>query len=228
MADTVTLTALRAQVRAQGGVRLTSDAALDAMINHAIGRLHRKVCRINADFLLANTPQSVTVVAGTADYSLPTDFYVAVGVDAKIDASTWAPLERFSWGERHRLSSVSRLAESFYRIVGAKLRLMPTPAGAGTVQLWYVPKATRLVNASDTWDTVSGWDEYVVLYVLTKFASGDESDMAQYLTLLKEVERDIVSEVVYRDSGEPDMIRDRRRERGDPALYDQLDVDWMV
>jgi len=192
VADLVTLATLRAAVRARGAVRLNSDTAIDGMINAGILRLHRRVASVAPDYLTVATPDtSLAVVKDTQVYTLPTAVWIVRGIDV-LESGEYRSMGRLPWAERG---------------------LYKPPTSARTIRTWYIPKPTRLVNTTDTWDASAGWDEYVVLYALASFAAADEAETAPWFEQLRLIERDILREIGSsgRDGAEPAMVTDVRR-----------------
>jgi hypothetical protein len=70
-----------------------------------------------------------------------------------------------------------------YRLMGDKVWIMPPPASAQTIRLWFAPRLATLVNDTDAIDAVSGWEEIVILDVVIKAKLKDEGDVSAELAL---------------------------------------------
>lgn len=220
MALNITLAELLDRIRQRGEIRsnYVSDATMYDWINSGIAELHRGIVNINPDFYMAD-PSTVAVSSGTSTYSLPADFYMGRGADVQLEDSTWINMRKFNWGERNNLPySTTERRWTTYRFTDADFRLTPEPAWSGNCRIWYVYTPPVLDNSdpgtSDVWDTIAGFDEHVILNCLVKYAGLAEDDPTVYASSLGKVEKQIYRCVQHRDIGEPDRIRDIRRERG--------------
>lgn len=225
MSDPVTLATLRAQVRAQGAVRLNTGA-IDAMLNAGITRLYRKISIASPDYLTLPTPLEIILTAGTKTAPMTSAdpaVWIVRGVDIDIGGDQWLPIERFQWSRRgmsrydafgRLLPADLRVGSTQYHIIGSTIMFSPEPQGGLTARVWYIPPPVRLVNDADEWDAVAGWEEFPVLYALVKFAAGDEAEVAPWAQQLGALERDIMAEIGRRDSTQPIRTRDVDKERG--------------
>ena len=120
MARTINFTTLETAIRARGEIRTAyvSQTVMGVWMNASIADLWTIINDINPDWLLADDPDTITVVSGTATYSLPADFYIARGYDVQETSSKWRSLKHFNWGERNRLQNSS--AER----IGVRARVM--------------------------------------------------------------------------------------------------------
>ena len=219
MSLTQTQSQLLASVRQYsdtGGTNSTQrhpDANVKDYINRALGSLHRKLTEALPDqrFLSSTT---VTTSAGTATYSLPADFDFLISVDLTANGvKAW--LLGFEMPERPALTdpSASYTGIPFtYRIRGANIEYLPTPSAAYTSTLWYVPAASQLASTSDTYDTISRLDDYIVAYA-TKFIATKDKNwdlVGECRATCTELEGDIRSLARSRDRNSPPRIVDER------------------
>jgi len=100
-----------------------------------------------------------------------------------------------------------------YRLMGSYLwlRSSATPVSAGrNMRLWYAPRATLLVNDGDTFDGVSGWDEYVVVDCVIKCRLKGEEDPSIEMALKQALVQRIEAAAENRDEAGPHMVTDVR------------------
>jgi hypothetical protein len=92
------LPALRTAARERADVReaYIGNAQLNRLINAQLARLYRLLVKVNKDFYYDE--QTVSVVAGTADYALAADFWRVLGVDVQ-DGTNWYSLLRYNFAE---------------------------------------------------------------------------------------------------------------------------------
>lgn len=208
MARSETLLGLRTQVRSRGEFRPTyiSDSELTTMINQSIAEVYDLLVGVSQDYFL--TYSDVAVVAGTATYTLPATFYKAFGVDYVRPDGVLVPMSKFMWPERGNLVRNGAPELTRYRVMGPDLRLEPAPGWSGTVRFWYIPAPTKLVADGDTFDGISGWEEYVVLDCCVKCAAKEESDASVFMAQKAAMAERIRSLGSERDYHEADRVVD--------------------
>lgn len=215
MARTVTLLSLRTQARERADMEdsdFISDSELNGYINSSIAALYELVVQATGeDYYVVST--EFNTVVGQETYDLPSDFFKAWGMDAKLDNSDWCTLRKFNFRERNRYhdDSFSRRGVTGirYRIIGSSIYLTPVPDSAVPVRLWYVPAPTKLESDSDTFDGIAGWEEYVVVDAAIKMLNKEESDVTVLLRERDLLQRRIESSAVGR-SQDPETIVDTR------------------
>jgi hypothetical protein len=172
------------------------NSELDSYINASVAELYDLLVRAyDADYYLTST--TVTALAATQEYNLPSDFYKMKG----LDDSSGVPIKRFNFRERN----TSRLRA---RLRAGKLRFSTVPPTGEVYTLWYIPKAETLADDADTFDGINGWEEYVVVDAAIKMLTKQEDDttslMMQKEALLKRIE--MMSQ--DRETGDPMTIAD--------------------
>lgn len=159
----------------------------------------------------------ISVVSGTREYDLPTDFYRLIGV-AVGDSSNpngYAVLERINWDERYDYVTITDKTAARYLIQGDLLILHPTPTWSGTIRLEYMPHVAGMADYSDTLTlTRNAWQEWIVLDACIKAAMTMGTDPQQYLAQRAEQERRIMR-ASPRDAGKPKTVTDVYRRRYD-------------
>jgi len=119
-------------------------------------------------------------------FALPTDFYKLLGVDLQLQAgnsASYVTLQPFNFSQRNRYAvpnfqSFYGVTNLRYRIHGQQLWLTPLPVANQTIQLWYIPEPTTLASDSDSFDGISGWEEYVIVDTVIKAKAKQESDVS--------------------------------------------------
>lgn len=209
MARTSTLSQLIAEVRNRGEflIEYFSDEELAGYINESIAELYDLIVSVCQDYYLSSA--SISVVAGTQAYSLPSDFYKLLGLDYVRSNSERVTLRRYMWAERNDRAAMSLSAPegTRYRVMGSSLYLEPSPSWAGTLTLWYIPAPARLTIGTDTFDGISGWQEYVVLDACIKCAAKEESDTQVYMQQKSVLTQRVITMASDRDAGEADRVR---------------------
>lgn len=189
MARTVTLSELRTQARQRAdmvGSNFVSDSELNGYINASIAELYDLlVLNYGEEYFTSPTAHTFSTSSGTDMYDLPATFYKLSGIDVLV-GSRWVPIKKYQFKERNRGQDGSRVRDARYRLHGSKVRFTPEPTGTHSVRMWYIPAPTKLSLDADTFDGISGWEEYVVVDAAMKMLSKEESDVS---VLSKEKDR---------------------------------------
>lgn len=224
----ITLANLKTQTRQRADIEnsnFITDAELLTYINKSIAELHDVLTqKFGNDYFASST--TVSLVAGTDSYNLPSDFFKLLGVDLQLTTSDYVTLKKFEFNERNRIqNSLLRgvYGSSYfrYRLRGSQIWISPVPTGSESLRVWYVPLPTQLASDSDTLDGVNGWEEYVIIDSAIKCLEKEESD-TQGLQIRKEQMKKRIEEAAgNRDAAFPARIVDSQRidyESGD-GLY---------
>ena len=233
MARTRTLVQLRTEVLQTADMEnvgafldTATGGEVDRYINASIQDLYDLIVEVMGQeyFLKSNT---FSTVGGTEEYTIDTtvggafeEFYALRGVDWESGDDKY-PLRPYSFDERHDDNNVWYPVSiegkpSRYRLSGSSattghtstIRLTPTPAGVGTIRLWYIPHSPLLALDTDVFDGFNGWEEYVVVDAAIKCLQKEESD-TQALEVRKNrlIER-IRSMAANRDMGHNETVAD--------------------
>lgn len=204
---TVALSVLRTRAREradQAGSTFVSDANMDIWINVGAQRLHEKLVDAFGDEYVEGVTAPANTVVGTSDYNLPSDFFKMYGVDLTI-AGVKRTLLPFNRAERNALAGVIVPAwQTFplYRVVGAKLRLLPVPRGVYPFIIYYAPEAVT-VTGSVGLTAPNGWEEYAVLYTAIQMLLKEESDARPLQAELRALDENLARLKDDRDSAFP-------------------------
>lgn len=189
----VSLTTLRSLVRERAdmvGSTFIADSAtgLDRWINEAGQCLHGYLVDALGDEYVESS-SSLTLVAGTSDYNLPSDFYKLYEVDLTL-SGTLRTLTRYNRAERNMLTT--RIASwqevPQYMLAGSKIRILPTPQAAASGTIRYAPAFTTLSSGSDTCNFPNGWEKYIVVSAAIQALMKEESDVRDLRVELQDFE----------------------------------------
>lgn len=127
---------------------------------------------------------TITGVAGTQDYALPSDFLASVGVDYEQSADGQRiELQSFLAQERNVFSGSSGGQSVAYALIGQNVRLYPAPATGQTYYHIYVPQPADISTAttSDNVDVVTPNGEAFFTWSLALVGGiKEESDLVPY------------------------------------------------
>lgn len=216
MALTQSLSQMNANVRKLADIEGTNalvrhpDADVNEYVNRGLGALYRLLMQAMSDqrYLSSTT---ITTASGTTVYALPADFESLISIDLTANG-TKAWLISYEMHERAALTDPSAAYTAIpftYRLRGGNIEYLPTPGGAYTSTLWYVPSAPQLTGAQ-TFDTISRLDEYVIAYAAKLVGTKDKNwDLVgECRTTLGELTADVLAAGRARDKNSPSRVVD--------------------
>ena len=188
MARTVTLTTMINRVRRETDQEYSAsivsapfitDAFITDALNEGIAEIWQYLVTNAPD--RARTSTTITVVAGTESYTLPSDFQAIRGVDYPV-GSYAASVHPYSFEERNELqgpwTATIEGAPFRYHVHGsavtgsaARISFRPVPATSATVTVYYVAVPAALASGGDTFDGIIGLESYAVAYAKAKVYS---------------------------------------------------------
>lgn len=194
----------------QEGSLFVSDSELTTYINSSAQELYDLLVSSFTDlYTVLSASQTPTV---TAAITLPTDFYKLRGVDYQISTSEWVDVQQFSFQERNNNNSLafgsfSRLTDVRYRLTGSSILLTPeNKALNSTFRIWYVPVMSELVDDTDTFNGINGWEQYIVIDAAIKMLNKEESDSSNLVLQKKQLKERIETMAQNRDAANPEVI----------------------
>lgn len=189
MARSRTLTNLIADVRERCdmvGSTFITDATLTEYINQSAARCQNKFSAAAGHSYQSSTTTWTTTSSLT--YALPSDFFETQLVMISNGGSNQA-MRPFEMHEYPRWSE--RASTAGY-----------------TVTMIYTPVLARLVNGSDTFDGVNGWEEWVILDACIKALNKEESDVSVLMAQRQDIEAEITTMAGNRENAWPSRIVD--------------------
>tara|TARA_R110000751_G_scaffold27794_2_gene73155 strand:- start:3210 stop:3845 length:636 start_codon:yes stop_codon:yes gene_type:complete len=172
------------------GSNFPVEARVDDYINSAASEMYDILVNAYEDYFLAT--QSITLVPGTEDYALPSDFYKAKRV-------------YYTTGSRRFSIHPFNLEE----VDGARNSAL----SAGTAELWYVPEMSLMTAGSDTISSIippmiKGWPDYIALSAAIRLLIREESDPSALMAEKQIMQNRLISLAEPRDAGIPDSVQD--------------------
>lgn len=209
----VTLTDLITSVRQRSDMEFSdfvTDPEITAYINNSASELYDILVSRFEDYYTLD-PVPFTISSGNS-YLLPADFYKLRGLDLSLGSGEFVNVRNFMFNERNNDSNAAKLSivqcPQRYRVMGNKLIISPVDQAVGSYQLWYIPQCPKLVNPTDTLDTISGWEEYVIVDAAIKCLQKEESDVNVLLLQKQALIKRIESMAQNRDVDQPERITD--------------------
>jgi len=211
----ITLAELKEQSRLranQENSNFVSDSELTQYINSSIAELHDILVQsYGSDYFLNEMDFATTT--GQDAYDLPTDFYKVRGVDVKILDGKFHTIEQFNFAERRLYQFNNSWNDLYlpgvkYRVMGNKIKFIPSPDSNYDIKLWYIPVATKLVDDTDELVDLNQYSEYVVVDAAIKMLNKEESDVSVLMQQKAELKRRIEEASNNRDAGDPETVAD--------------------
>lgn len=199
-------------------------------INYSIAKLYGKLVNsAGADFFresrsLTTTANAAYTDIGATGSSLNTlsgSFLRLLSLEATIGEYPQTIPELPDWEMRHAFANqvgwtgrpgVSwRAAGPFYTLEyaanGARIHWWPTPVTTHTVTAWVIPTAPILVQTSDTFDGINGFEDWVIHDVAIYLKQREESDPSVLMAERDRLEGDMLK-MLTRKHASPARVRD--------------------
>lgn len=217
---TLALSEIRQRCRERADMEASNfvtDSELNFYINQSIAELHDMLVQAYGEeyYVKNSTFQTVGQQEGyqLSDIIADDDFYKLRAVDAKLNGDDWFSLQKIQFNERNRFQTFGvwdylGITNVRYRIVGSEIRFVPIPDRNIDVRIWYVPRAVRLQDDTDTYDDFNGWIEYVIVDCAIKMLNKEESDVTVLFEEKKLLKRRIEEVANNRDIDRSEAIED--------------------
>lgn len=219
----------------------------DKFINLALTELYDLLITVYQDYFEA--PEVSFIADGTTyEYPLPDGFITftdsqsgqtivappflkLTGVDLAVNNANnaYVTLDKYNLIDRNNYvypNSAGTIYGVFnlqYRLMGNKIRFIPTPTANQIIRLLYIPRLRELLQDTDlTTIGYSGWLDYVICraakYALDKEESDTSAITAELLFLMDRIN----ASAINRDAGRPDTISDVRTKGGWSGMNGQF------
>ncbi|TXH41495.1 MAG: hypothetical protein E6Q97_37480 [Desulfurellales bacterium] len=192
------------------GNAFVSDTRWTDYINAGGGALHSLLVYSFEDYALSK--QTINLVAGTAEYSLPATFLIERKVFL-LSGNDRYPLQRLSLQELDGTSLDLLRASGIiprmkYYLLNDKIRIWPESGISGQLELWYAPQWTALVNVGDTIPATipDNWADFIVLHAAIRALKKERSDTSDLVAELIALKEEIKEYAANRTSGQPRQV----------------------
>lgn len=164
-------------------LKLVSLSERFAWLNEALALLKNKLNLSNVEYTVS-TPQTLSIVSGTAEYQLPADFADVVSITDGQNTST-------SSGYDIPYMSIANVQSyrgdvTHYYLRGRYLGIVPTPGASATYYYRYRAKSTRVTSLSDYIDLPDhafySLKDFMMYRASLKFQSGQAAVFYQSFT----------------------------------------------
>jgi len=190
-----------------------SDSDLNKIINKAIREAHRKIISIHEDYFLQ--PYSISIPADTSTLDYPSNIYAnKVKSIHFYDGSSSVAINRVNKFDTTIMLDNHITNNTIFRkwlpiddsTDGRKIRLYPSLGNAGTITIWYIREAKKLVNDTDVCD-IDEFNDYVIQ--LAKKIYYQEDADPRYEVELNEAlrqEKDLIDTLTNMTIGNDDQL----------------------
>lgn len=210
MAYSVNLGTIQARVlqraNLEGAASFVTNAELTDYINASLAEWWDEVRATTWGGTYARSSFSFSTASGTQAYALPLDFLSMISVDVFVTPGS-PVITAVAYQEEQR--NIFRnfpinfgwtyASPIYYQIQGPNVSFIPIPLGAYNVTLNYYPTAPMLNDPDDSFDSVNGWEEFVVLDAAIKCLVKDgQLDMVAALKEDRERQRERIRAMASR------------------------------
>lgn len=182
MARTYTWGELRTRIRQRTNKeksQFVTDTEINGLMEEAYSVMYNKLVNANENYFIS--PYTLTLVAGTEDYNLPSDFFKLKGVDISRNGFKYA-MNQVPWDSRskYQVTTSYQSTPIDYMFYGNKLRFLPIPNAGFSVTLYYIPAAPVYVDDNTVIDGVSGFEKYIVYSVAATIRAKEEKSTIDF------------------------------------------------
>lgn len=178
--------------------QFVTDSEINGLIEESLAVMYNKLVNTNENYFISST--TLTLVAGTEDYNLPSDFFKLKGVDISRNGFKY-PMNQVPWEKRskYQVTTSYQSTPIDYMFYGNKLRFLPVPNAGFSVILYYIPAAPVYVDDSTIIDGVSGFEKYIVYAVSSVIRAKEEKRTQEFDDKAQMALQDLVNAVSPRD-----------------------------
>lgn len=200
----------------QGADGLADPSELTDMVNVSLAEWYDLVRLTTWGGQYFRSSAAFTTISGQYSYPLPPTFAAMLSVDIYL-SPTWKVCGRPYQEEERNIFTGPALPVGWtyglpiwYQLQGPNIRFLTNPASTYQVGLNFVPVCPRLMDPSSSFDSIQGWEEWIVIDVARKLLFKDGS-LDAFAALGPELERQrerIERAAPERDAGNAEVVHD--------------------
>lgn len=162
-----------------------------------------------------NTETNATIVAPPFYKLLGLDMGVNTANNAYVTINKYNLINRNAFVYPNTASTIYGVFNLQYRVVGGRIRFIPTPSSGQVIRILYAPRLPQLILDTDlTTIGISGWLQYVIVRAAKYALDKEESDTSKLDAELLYLKSRIEASASNRDMGQPDTVSDIRNTNG--------------
>ena len=215
---------VRLRTNVQGLQKSFADMEIIGYINQSLSEWYDEVIsttfsgqRYRSTFSFVVTPPAnLTSQVNPVAEALPADFYREISVDVYLAGTIKINGLKFQEEERNMYCwwPIGWVVGQpvYYQLWGGNLVFLPAPQGQFQCQLNYIPIAPKLFSPNDTFDSINGWEEWVICDAAIKVALRDgQFDLVQQLTMRRDEQRERIRMCAASREGTAERIHETAR-----------------
>lgn len=200
----------RANIESQTG--FITEAELTEYLNYCCSDLYDRLVQAGGQEWFRRSPPPFLTNSTDDTYPLPPDFYRLTSVDVTISTNVVLTARPFMEEERNRYKWYPGWLYDrpiFYRLVGmGNIRFVPAPSGTFTVGLNYYPVFQKMVQQSDTFEGINGWEEEPIWRAVAYAKAKGDEDPSFAMARVQELQGRIDALAQTRDATGPERVHD--------------------
>ena len=202
-----------------------TDTEIEELLNQELAELYNHIWTGEDKPHYRN--QRVYTVASASDalQALPIDFLSVQEVMCTYNGYTYnmLPFMASEHASYQNQQWVTYVGPPAYRIQAGNIEFAPVQIGY-EVTLFYTPCLSRLVNPSDTFDGINGWEVAAIYGTVAQMLQKQESDPSFYESRKARILGDVDAWTAKRDAANPERIQ----ETVSPYDYAGVGPFWTV
>lgn len=201
-----------------GSVDFVSDPELRRRLNEWLSALYDKLVSSYPQEYYTKDGGDSSIVSGTKEYSLPSDFMTLISVTLKDgdifhEPEIWLPSNMATLRRAEALGQGNSVYNIRYRLQNAKIVFRPAPlSSTWKYNLQYVPTFTNFLTDgtqdSSTFDGVNGWEKWACYGAAIECINKEEQDPGTLPDSWAKIDARINALAAKRDQGKVERIRD--------------------
>ncbi len=171
---------IRQRTNLEGAQAFLTDVEVADLINSALATWYDEVRGTTWGGQYYRSKYEFDTVGQQQFYDLPDDFLALTSLDIElangmpvVSARAYQEEERNRFRQFPLLYGWTVSSPIWYQLQQDKLSFIPLPNGVFHIKLNYVPTAPKLVSPDDSFDSVNGWEEFVVLWAAIRALTKD-------------------------------------------------------
>lgn len=206
--------------------------SFDTIVNGAAAELYDLLVSARGhEYYTTDSAAALTgagIVAGTAAYTLPTDFYQLLSIRLEWSAGQFEEMVPAGVRERTDYANLTYWAPftpKAYRLRGTQtasaqtIDIFPTPTSAVTARVRYIPAFALLANDTATFDGVNGWEKLIALKAAIEYRTIAEKPLGTLPQLYQECFQRIQSLADQRNANYAEQVQNVYPDGGGRAEF---------
>ena len=178
--------------------QFVTDSEINGLMEEAYATMYNKLVNTNENYFITST--TISLVAGTANYDLPTDFFKLKGIDISRNGFLY-PMNLVPWDHRNKYQVTTSYQSTpiDYMFYGNQIRFLPIPNAGFSVTAYYIPAPPVYVSDSTLIDGVAGFEKYIIYSVASIIRAKEEKSTQDFDYKASQALQDMINAISPRD-----------------------------